>query len=131
MLHACVVRFDVTENLENFLDFGMNGPTRIVKRLSTPGSHSQAPLKHSISSGWDVHAVARRFHESAAPKHAKVVGSCNETEGGDVEQGTRNRAHIAEQAFANGLHPDNLNGHSTTFLYNNKSATNILLVMIF
>ena len=24
MLHACAVRFDVTENLENFLDFGAN-----------------------------------------------------------------------------------------------------------
>jgi len=24
VLHACVARFDVTENLENFLDFGGN-----------------------------------------------------------------------------------------------------------
>jgi hypothetical protein len=24
MFHACAARFDVTENLENFLDFGVN-----------------------------------------------------------------------------------------------------------
>jgi len=27
MLHACAARFDVTENLENFLDFGVNKPS--------------------------------------------------------------------------------------------------------
>jgi len=32
MLHACAARFDVTENLENFLDFGVNETRPIDER---------------------------------------------------------------------------------------------------
>ena len=30
MLHACAARFDVTENIENFLDFGVNWAMAIL-----------------------------------------------------------------------------------------------------
>jgi hypothetical protein len=33
MLHACAARFDVTENLENFLDFGGEGFNHVSGQL--------------------------------------------------------------------------------------------------
>ena len=66
MLHACIARFDVTDNLENFLDFGAK--QSCVAPKGTNKSMSETKLSRS---GLDI-PLLRRFSTSgiyACPKH--------------------------------------------------------------
>ena len=50
MLHACAARFDVTENLENFLDFGVNAPDIVRHKRKGQKGRVQSNRKSSAFS---------------------------------------------------------------------------------
>ena len=44
MFHVCAIRFDVTENLENFLVFTVNSPGLNIMLVHTEGDRSGCPV---------------------------------------------------------------------------------------
>ena len=66
MLHACAARFDVTENLENFLDFrctkhGLD----MIEEWSRCGARRLVLVKGPASRGRQLHMEARATKEHA------------------------------------------------------------------